>query len=89
MLFDLMNRNGSLLCHWVGCRKHKKIIYKFHGLFCHKHINSLNLIRNNIKKPNIKPNEEIYWRYQEMINRKIFDKNHIMYIRRLEDKFKF
>ena len=30
------NKNGDLLCHAFGCRKHVKLIICFGGVFCKK-----------------------------------------------------
>lgn len=80
---QLYNRNGDPICHAYGCRKHKNLIKKYQGIFCDKHIKELTKIRNKIKTSKCLADKIIY-RNDEMLFRKIFDENHVMYIRKLE-----
>ena len=46
--YDMHNMHGSPICHAVGCRKHKKLLYRHNGIFCNKHAKSLYIIRQNL-----------------------------------------
>jgi len=73
---DLHNKNGAKLCDAVGCRKHKKLISMYKGLFCAEHIDELIIIRNNIKNT-YNTNVELKYREEELLFRKVVDKGHM------------
>lgn len=84
--FDKTNKNGALLCHAVGCRKHTKLISRYKGQFCKIHIVEMDKIRNNlaVAKKYKKTSLEITMRKQEIEIRKFADNGHIDYLNYLE-----
>lgn len=75
------NQNGYEMCHAFGCRKHKKLISVYQGLFCETHYGYLSIIRNNLSKAKkLKIIEcENFWLQQEIEFRKFYDDNHMKY----------
>lgn len=75
------NQNGDEMCHAFGCRKHKKLISIYQGLFCDTHSEYLSIIRNNLSKAKkLKIIEcENFWRQQEIELRKFHDYGHMKY----------
>ncbi|CAK7994952.1 Hypothetical protein POVR1_LOCUS470 [uncultured virus] len=69
-------------CEAVGCNKSSKLIYKFGGLFCHRHLEILGEIRKN-KSLTLPVDQEISWRSKELALRKFPDYGHAMYIHKL------
>lgn len=47
-IYDLKNKNGALLCHAVGCRKHTKLVNSHGGVFCKRHLLELESIRGRL-----------------------------------------
>ncbi len=77
--YALHNINGSELCHAVGCRRHKDLIYGFGGLFCSDHYDNLLAIRDKLdyyKNIRDMPNE-LFYRQQEFSFRKKLDPAHV------------
>ncbi len=68
------------MCHAFGCRKHTKLVPRFRGLFCPKHVAELQSIRVKIKSSN----DELKYRTEEMLFRKFFDEGHVHVIRLME-----
>lgn len=87
MHYDQYNIHGSILCNAVGCRKHKRLYYRFGGKFCQKHIDKLSDIRASLQYAKNTKNIylEQYYRQQEIEFRKFPEKNHMHYQVRLED----
>jgi hypothetical protein len=82
---QIYNKNGDLMCNAIGCRKHKHLHFAYRGAFCDKHLLELSKIRKRIKTAENTQDELIY-RNEEMMFRKRFDENHVMYIRKIENK---
>ena len=83
---DTINKRGQLLCHAMGCRKYKHLEEKFGGKFCPKHIAELQQIRNCLCKAKHSGNvvDELYYRQEEIIFRKLADAGHMHFQRNLE-----
>ncbi len=86
--YDKYNQNNDELCHAFGCRKHKRLIKAFKGLFCEKHYNELLYIRNELNNAKLTNNEnkEIKYRQKEFELRKFLDKGHMHFMYKLETK---
>lgn len=84
--YDKYNKNGAELCHAYNCRKHKKLIIAFRGLFCNIHYNELLIIRNELNDAKITNNKikEIEFRQKEFLIRKFLDKGHMKFMYKLE-----
>lgn len=83
---DLHNKNGSELCHWIGCRKHKRLYQGFRGKFCKRHLDELTKLRQELKESDVVIRDEIDLRYKEALWRKRMDKGHMYYILALEKR---
>lgn len=88
--YDLLNRNGTPLCHAIKCRKHTKLIWAYGGLFCHKHLVQISLIRQRIFhdiSSIAQLSKEIEARTEEALFRKVMEPGHMIYLRTLEKIF--
>jgi hypothetical protein len=83
---DTINKRGQKLCHAMGCRKYKHLEEKFGGLFCPKHTEELQLIRNKLWKAKSSGNiiDQVYYRQEEIEFRKLADPGHMFFQRNLE-----
>jgi hypothetical protein len=80
--YELFNRNGALMCHAVGCRRHKKLRAVHGGLFCKKHAAKLAEIRSRIKHDISQA--EVDARTEEALFRKLMEPRHMRYLFLLE-----
>lgn len=84
--YDLVNKNGTPICHAVKCRK-RKVIKTNNGLFCGSHARQLSYIRHALlyaKKLKL-PILEIEMRQRELEFRKVFHEGHIVYLNKLTE----
>jgi hypothetical protein len=81
---DLHNRNGSVLCHYFGCRKHKRLKNVHGGLFCHKHAE--NIAKLNNMKHSLDTKSEFEARLEEIRERKILCDGHVYFALMIEKK---
>lgn len=79
--YDLYNKNGNIICHVIGCRRHAGLKYKFRGWFCSFHLDMMTYIRSHLHVGN----NEVYWRHLEIYLRKIPDFKHIHYARTINN----
>lgn len=84
--YDRYNRNGTELCHYVGCRKHAHLIEIFGGKFCKIHRRAIREIRskkvgahyNDMDPPDLIT--ELGFRQDEYCVRKFDDRDHLVYL---------
>ena len=87
--YDLINRNGDLLCHGVKCRRHKMLREGFGGLFCDKCLRKINAISEKILHDVStveKLRAEIEARREYALFRKIMDPFYMNYLLELEKR---
>lgn len=85
--YDLFNRSGTPLCHYVGCRKNKpsKMIRSFRGLWCPNHFLEIKALRRIIKTSGDDV-EVIEARIKEKLYRKTVSLGHDKFISHLLNK---
>jgi hypothetical protein len=83
---DVVNKRGQQLCHAMCCRKYKHLEERFGGKFCPKHILELQQIRDGLWKAKNSGNvvDELYFRQEEIVFRKLADAGHMYFQRNLE-----
>lgn len=77
-IYNLRNRNGHIMCHAVGCRKHVRLVYAHNGWFCSLHLEQLNEIRAHIDQAKLVNDTQLEFEYRqrELVFRKKFDAGH-------------
>jgi hypothetical protein len=80
--YELYNKNGDVMCHIVGCRKHKELYTAHNGLFCREHVPIVQELRLRIK-PHGGGRDEAIARLTEIAVRKDVDERHIFYAEKL------
>ena len=85
-----VDRQGRRLCDATGCRKRKGLQYVHRGWFCHRHRAEMAKLRDRVSHcaPDAMDPRELRRQYEartrEMLDRKVFDAGHVVYVRELE-----
>ncbi len=93
MKFNMLNKNGDLMCAAFQCRKHARLRYVEKQWFCEHHADEIICIRNSIRevkgKRKLDPKntallkEEIQFRRQELWFRQHYDAGHYYFLLKL------
>jgi hypothetical protein len=80
----IFDNESQPLCYAVGCSVRKNLIVVRNGMFCEKHYEALNYIRDKIKSA-LTIEDEREWRLRELCFRKDADYKHIQICQELEN----